>query len=147
MAYCCANLRTPTRSLSGADWVHATRARHLWRAGSNSASRATLVSLTLLSIGSSSEHSGIYSTLGRTCRSQSGTSVASWRSHGLITSPHQARALVHGGNTRVRTYYTKHQDGAAKLVSYSNANMAGNIDNCKSTSGIIFFLDGNPVTW
>jgi hypothetical protein len=25
--------------------------------------------------------------------------------------------------------------------------MAGDVDDRKSTSGVIFFLDGNPVTW
>ncbi|KAJ1267914.1 hypothetical protein BS78_07G095200 [Paspalum vaginatum] len=33
------------------------------------------------------------------------------------------------------------------LVGYSDSDMAGDIDSRKSTSGIIFFLDGNPVTW
>ena len=33
------------------------------------------------------------------------------------------------------------------LVGYSNSDMAGDLDGRKSTSGIIFFLNGNTVTW
>ncbi|WVZ75291.1 hypothetical protein U9M48_023361 [Paspalum notatum var. saurae] len=32
-------------------------------------------------------------------------------------------------------------------VGYSDSDMADDLDGRKSTSGIIFFLDGNPVTW
>jgi hypothetical protein len=33
------------------------------------------------------------------------------------------------------------------LVGYSDSDMAGDVDDRKSTSGVIFFLGGNPVTW
>jgi hypothetical protein len=44
-------------------------------------------------------------------------------------------------------HYTKHEEGQPKLIGYSDANMGGDIDDRKSTSGIVFFLAGNPVSW
>jgi hypothetical protein len=33
------------------------------------------------------------------------------------------------------------------LISYIDADMAGDVDTRNSMSDIIFFLDGNPITW
>lgn len=44
-------------------------------------------------------------------------------------------------------HYTRHEEGKPKLVGYSDADMAGDIDTRKSTSGVIFFLGGNAITW
>jgi hypothetical protein len=46
-----------------------------------------------------------------------------------------------------RLHYTKRQEGPPKLISYSDADMGGDIDDRKSTNGIVFFIAGNPVTW
>lgn len=35
----------------------------------------------------------------------------------------------------------------AKLVGYSDADMAGDIDDRKSTTGVVFLLGGSPVSW
>jgi hypothetical protein len=43
--------------------------------------------------------------------------------------------------------YTRREEGQARLVGYSNTDMAGNVDTRESTSGIIFFLARNIVTW
>jgi hypothetical protein len=44
-------------------------------------------------------------------------------------------------------FYTRHGDGQAKLAGYSDADLAGCVDTRRSTSGIIFFLGGNPISW
>jgi hypothetical protein len=36
--------------------------------------------------------------------------------------------------------------GPPKLVGYSDTDMAGDINTRRSTSGVIFFLTGNPIT-
>jgi hypothetical protein len=43
--------------------------------------------------------------------------------------------------------YTKHQEGRPQQVGYNDADMVGDIDTCKITSGIIFLLGGNPIVW
>ncbi|RLN25138.1 hypothetical protein C2845_PM07G28320 [Panicum miliaceum] len=37
--------------------------------------------------------------------------------------------------------------GEAKLVGYSDSNLAGDIDTCKSTSGALFFLGASLISW
>ena len=37
--------------------------------------------------------------------------------------------------------------GEAKLLGYSDADMAGDVDDRKSTTGIFFFLGRSPVSW
>jgi hypothetical protein len=44
-------------------------------------------------------------------------------------------------------HYTKYEEGLPKLIGYSDADMGCDIDDRKSTSGIVFFLAGNPVIW
>lgn len=44
-------------------------------------------------------------------------------------------------------HYTWGNDARVELIGYSDADHAGDIDQRKSTSGIIFFLDSSPVTW
>jgi hypothetical protein len=35
----------------------------------------------------------------------------------------------------------------AQLVGFSDSNLAGDIDTCKSMTGVIFYLDDNVITW
>jgi hypothetical protein len=42
--------------------------------------------------------------------------------------------------------YMKDEDGG-KLIGYSDSDMAGDIDDRKSTSGVLFTLGRSPVTW
>ncbi|XP_066361295.1 secreted RxLR effector protein 161-like [Miscanthus floridulus] len=35
----------------------------------------------------------------------------------------------------------------AQLVGYSDSDLAGDIDTRKSTTGVVFFLDSNVITW
>jgi hypothetical protein len=41
----------------------------------------------------------------------------------------------------------KKNSGAPKLLGYSNNDLAGNVNDRKSTSGLIFFLAGGPIAW
>ncbi|WVZ59800.1 LOW QUALITY PROTEIN: hypothetical protein U9M48_009898 [Paspalum notatum var. saurae] len=43
-------------------------------------------------------------------------------------------------------HYTNN-GGKLNLLGYSDSGMAGDVDGRKSTTGVIFFLGGNPVTW
>ena len=44
-------------------------------------------------------------------------------------------------------YYTRREEGRARLTRFSDADMAGDIDTRKSTTDIVFFLGGNIITW
>jgi hypothetical protein len=44
-------------------------------------------------------------------------------------------------------HYTRRKDEQIKLVGYSDADLAGDINTRRSTSGVIFFLSRNPITW
>lgn len=37
--------------------------------------------------------------------------------------------------------------GGSDLVGYSDSDLAGDVDTRRSTTGVLFFLDGNLVTW
>lgn len=37
--------------------------------------------------------------------------------------------------------------GPATLTGFSDSNMAGDVDTRKSTTGVLFFLGTNPVSW
>jgi hypothetical protein len=38
-------------------------------------------------------------------------------------------------------------DGELRLLGYSNNDLAADIDGCRSTTGVPFFLGNSPVTW
>jgi hypothetical protein len=38
-------------------------------------------------------------------------------------------------------------NGAPELLGYSDSDHAGDIDDRKSATGVIFFLGGSPVSW
>jgi hypothetical protein len=42
--------------------------------------------------------------------------------------------------------YKKGKEGLI-LHGYSDSNMAGNVDDRKSTSGMVFYLGPNPISW
>jgi hypothetical protein len=43
-------------------------------------------------------------------------------------------------------HYAKREEGRPILVGYSNADMAGVIDNRKSMSGMLYFFGKNLIT-
>ena len=45
-----------------------------------------------------------------------------------------------------RSCYTR-LTGGAHLTSYSDSDMAGDVDTRKSTSGVLFFLGRSPMSW
>jgi hypothetical protein len=62
----------------------------------------------------------------------------------LAAVKHVLRYIV--GTRGCRLFYTRNER-ATKLVGYSDADLVGDIDTCRSTSGIVFFLGGNPISW
>jgi hypothetical protein len=50
------------------------------------------------------------------------------------------------GTKNLGCCYTR-QDSKAELVGFSDADMAGDIDDRKSTSGVLFFFGQCPVSW
>jgi hypothetical protein len=49
------------------------------------------------------------------------------------------------GTLRYGCYYQREKK--AKLMGYSDSDFAGDVDTRKSTSGILFFLGNNVITW
>jgi hypothetical protein len=50
------------------------------------------------------------------------------------------------GTTNYGLLYTN-DGGELDLLGYSDSGMSGDVDGRKSTSGVIFFLGGNPMSW
>jgi hypothetical protein len=50
------------------------------------------------------------------------------------------------GTTDLGCQYGR-KDGAGELIGYSDSDLAGDVDTRKSTTGVLFFLDGNLITW
>ncbi|XP_021629673.1 uncharacterized mitochondrial protein AtMg00810-like [Manihot esculenta] len=44
-------------------------------------------------------------------------------------------------------HYTHGKDSGLKLTGYSDNNLSGDVDDRKSTTGVICFLGDNPITW
>jgi hypothetical protein len=42
--------------------------------------------------------------------------------------------------------YRGAQGGGAKLTGFNDSDMAGDVDSCKSTTGVLFFLSDRPVS-
>jgi hypothetical protein len=49
------------------------------------------------------------------------------------------------GTLQFGCYYQRKKE--AQLVGYSDSDLVGDIDTRKSTTGVIFFLGGNVITW
>ena len=43
--------------------------------------------------------------------------------------------------------YSKHGNGELHLCGYSDSDLGGDVDDRKSTTGMIFFLGNMPVSW
>lgn len=71
----------------------------------------------------------------------------------FMEEPHQdhftavKRVLRYVAGTQDQGIRYCKSEGQCKLVGFSDADMAGDADDRKSTSGYIFFLGGNPIAW
>jgi hypothetical protein len=43
--------------------------------------------------------------------------------------------------------YPRGDGGNFGILGYCDSDMAGDIDDCKSTTGLIFFIACSPITW
>jgi hypothetical protein len=51
------------------------------------------------------------------------------------------------GTTSMGCCYKKMPDENRNLVGFSDSDLAGDLDDRKSTTGVIYFLGSNPVSW
>jgi hypothetical protein len=51
------------------------------------------------------------------------------------------------GPSELGVFYPMKKEGEAELIGYTDSDLAGDLDDQKSTSGIIFFLGRSPVSW
>jgi hypothetical protein len=67
------------------------------------------------------------------------------------TSEHLA-AVKHilryvSGTLNLGLRYRREKEGNLRLIGYSDSDMAGDVDDRKSTSGVLFYLGSSPVSW
>jgi hypothetical protein len=43
--------------------------------------------------------------------------------------------------------YHRRKGGSLRLIGYSDSDLAGDVDDKKSTSGVFFYLGSSPVSW
>lgn len=51
------------------------------------------------------------------------------------------------GTLNLGCFYKKGTEERLQLVGYSDSDFAGDIDDRKSTTGVIFYLGNSPITW
>lgn len=51
------------------------------------------------------------------------------------------------GTMNLGCFYARNNDEHSGLMGYSDSDLAGDIDDRKSTTGVVFFLGSSPVTW
>lgn len=51
------------------------------------------------------------------------------------------------GTIHLSCHYGKNEEEEPRLVGYSDSDHAGDLADRKSTSGVLYFLGTNPVTW
>jgi hypothetical protein len=63
----------------------------------------------------------------------------------MVAVKHLLRYI--SGSLDYGLYYHRGSGGTPGVLGYSDSDMAGDIDDSKSTSGMLFFLDNNHATW
>lgn len=51
------------------------------------------------------------------------------------------------GTIHLGCHYGRKEEEEPRIVGYSDSDHAGDLDDRKSTSGVLYFLGTNPVTW
>jgi len=51
------------------------------------------------------------------------------------------------GSLSLGCFYKRDEMKELKLMGYSDSDLAGDIDDRKSTTGVIFYLGSSPITW
>ena len=63
----------------------------------------------------------------------------------LIAVKHILRFIA--GTRDWGLFYPERNGGKAKLMGFSDSDLAGDQDDRKSTSGVLFFLGDSPISW
>jgi hypothetical protein len=63
----------------------------------------------------------------------------------LIAVKHILRFVA--GTSDVGVFYPKRNGDRAELQGYSDSDLAGDLDNRKSTTGVLFFHGRSPISW
>jgi hypothetical protein len=51
------------------------------------------------------------------------------------------------GTLNYGLFYPRGEGGSLGILGYNDSDMGGDVDDSKSTSGMVFFLGNNPSTW
>ena len=51
------------------------------------------------------------------------------------------------GTANYGCYYERSSGGAPDVIGFSDSDFAGDMDNRRSTTGIVFFLGTSAITW
>ncbi|KAE8803358.1 putative polyprotein [Hordeum vulgare] len=62
-----------------------------------------------------------------------------------LTAPKQLMRYIAGTLTFGCVYLRGSRDPS--LIGYSDSDLGGDVDDCKSTTGSLFFLDKSPISW
>src|SRR6266542_1322743 len=63
----------------------------------------------------------------------------------LAAVKHNLRYIA--GTRTLGCYFPREPRGDERLVGFSDSDMAGDVDDRKSTSGVMFFLGWSPISW
>ena len=51
------------------------------------------------------------------------------------------------GTQDLGVFYSRQKKGDNRLIGYSDSDHTGHVDNRRITSGVLYCLDTNPITW
>jgi hypothetical protein len=71
----------------------------------------------------------------------------------FMEKPHEEHAAVKhilryiSGTKTLGVFYPRGREGGARLLGYTDSDLAGDLDNRRSIFGVLFFLGESPVSW